>query len=224
MIEAKLLVYRKHEEIIKSRKILLHHAFENLDEIREKITVHKILSLKDTIVLLSDFTLNCLEMILKDVTNEALSMVNIEADILGGQTETKNHLVEKSVENFLSCFRSKFYLKIKKHHEFRNPKNIDCGCFFRKFYLSKEKVKAIPEVVTSSIINILRKMMYPMDTQFEKHTCQNTQQSEESIQQEIRLSIENDMKLIKYELHLIYRQIIQLEKCALHLPDQEIGK
>lgn len=230
VIEAKLLVYRKYKEIIKSRNILLHHAFENLDEIRVKIIVHKLSSLKDTIVLLSDFTLNCLELILKDVTNEALSMVNIVADVSGGSIETKNHLVEKSVEKFSSFFRSKFYSKIKKHQEFRNPENIDCGCFFQKFYLSKEKVNAIPQVVTSSLINILRKRIHSMDIKFEKQKCQFPQRlhafvlkSKESFQQEMWSSIENDMESTKNELHEIYSQIVELQKYKFELPDQKKG-
>ena len=99
VIEAKLLVYRKHEEIIKSRNILIHHAFENLDEIRRTIIVHKLSSLND-IILRSDFNLNCLKIILKDTINEALLMVNIEAAVLRGSIETKNKLEQKFAENF----------------------------------------------------------------------------------------------------------------------------
>ena len=88
VIEAKLLVYRKHEEIIKSRNILIHHAFENLDEIRRTIIVHKLSSLND-IILRSDF--NFFEPLLK---------VNIEAAVLRGSIETKNKLEQKFAENF----------------------------------------------------------------------------------------------------------------------------
>ena len=103
MIEAKLLVYRKHEEINKSRNILIHHAFENLDEIRRTIIVHKLSSLND-IILRSDFNLNCLKIILKDTINEALLMVNIEAAVLRGSIETKNKLEQKFAENFSFFF------------------------------------------------------------------------------------------------------------------------
>lgn len=223
MIEAKLLVYRKYKEIIKSRNILLHHAFENLDDIRVKINVHKLSSLRNTIFILSDFTLNCLEMILKDVTNEALSMENIVADVSGGSIETKNHLVEKIVENFSNFFRLYFYEKIKKHQELGKSEKIDCGCFFQKFYLSEEKVNAISQVVTRSLINILRKRIHSMDIKFKKQKCQFPQRLQESLQQEMWSSIENYMESTKNELHEIYSQIVELQKFKFELPDQKKG-
>lgn len=97
-----------------------------------------------------------------------------------------------------------FHIKISEHREFIKPENIDCGCFFRKFDLSKEKVNAILQVVTSSLVNILRKRFDSMDIKFEKQISQFPQglqefflESKESIKQEMWSSIENDMESTK---------------------------
>lgn len=97
-----------------------------------------------------------------------------------------------------------FHIKISEHREFIKPENIDCGCFFRKFDLSKEKVNAILQVVTSSLVNILRKRIDSMDIKFEKQISQFPQglqefflESKESIKQEMWSSIENDMESTK---------------------------
>lgn len=123
-----------------------------------------------------------------------------------------------------------FHIKISEHREFIKPENIDCGCFFRKFDLSKEKVNAILQVVTSSLVNILRKRIDSMDIKFEKQISQFPQglqefflESKESIKQEMWSSIENDMESTKKELHDIYSQIVELQKYKFELPDQEKG-
>lgn len=91
-IDAKFEVYKKYENDLISKDIILHHNFEEPDEIYKRCGIQRLDFLSKVVTAMENcISLDCLQMVLQNVTEQELSLENLKAVCYKGFLKADDH-------------------------------------------------------------------------------------------------------------------------------------